>query len=103
MFDDPGLLVRQATCAETATPSDRRRGCALRVAGIGDGLIEEGQDVDELAGVLPEPRGVQGGDRGQLIVTGIRPAIAQTLVHLGVDLSGVNTRASLASGLRSAF
>jgi PAS domain S-box-containing protein len=39
----------------------------------------------------------------EVIVTGIRPAIAQTLVHLGVDLSGVNTRSSLAAGLRSAF
>jgi rsbT co-antagonist protein RsbR len=39
----------------------------------------------------------------QAILTGVRPAIAQTLVHLGVDLSSVETRASLAAGLRSAY
>jgi len=35
----------------------------------------------------------------QVILTGVRPAIAQTLVHLGIDLSGVATRSSLAAGL----
>ncbi len=38
-----------------------------------------------------------------VILTGIRPAIAQTLVHLGIDLSGVTTRSSLSSGLRAAM
>lgn len=40
---------------------------------------------------------------GRVILTGIRPAIAQTLVHLGVDLSEVRTRSSLATGFRSAL
>jgi PAS domain S-box-containing protein len=35
----------------------------------------------------------------QVILTGIRPAIAQALVHLGVDLSGITTRSSLSGGL----
>jgi len=35
----------------------------------------------------------------RVILTGVRPAIAQTLVHLGIDLSGITTRSSLASGL----
>ncbi|MFM8442222.1 MAG: PAS domain S-box protein [Methylococcus sp.] len=35
----------------------------------------------------------------QVVLTGVRPAIAQTLVHLGVDLSGIITRSSLAAGL----
>lgn len=38
-----------------------------------------------------------------VVLTGVRPVIAQTLVHLGVDLSNVTTRASLASGLRVAL
>jgi len=38
-----------------------------------------------------------------VILTGLRPAIAQTLVHLGVDLAGVTTRASLSSGFRTAM
>jgi PAS domain S-box-containing protein len=38
-----------------------------------------------------------------VILTGVRPAIAQTLVHLGVDLSNVTTRSSLAAGLRTAL
>ena len=39
----------------------------------------------------------------QVVLTGIRPAIAQTLVHLGVDLANVTTRSSLAAGLRVAL
>jgi PAS domain S-box-containing protein len=39
----------------------------------------------------------------EVILTGVRPAIAQSLVHLGVDLAGVASRASLAAGLRTAF
>lgn len=39
----------------------------------------------------------------EVILTGIRPAIAQTLVHLGIDLANVTTRASLATGLRMAL
>jgi PAS domain S-box-containing protein len=38
-----------------------------------------------------------------VILTGIRPAIAQTLVHLGIDLSGVTTRSSLSAGLGAAM
>jgi rsbT co-antagonist protein RsbR len=38
-----------------------------------------------------------------VILTGVRPAIAQTLVHLGVDLTGITTRGSLAAGLRAAL
>jgi rsbT co-antagonist protein RsbR len=40
---------------------------------------------------------------GEVILTGVRPSIAQTLVHLGIDLSNVVTRASLAAGLRMAL
>jgi rsbT co-antagonist protein RsbR len=39
----------------------------------------------------------------QVVMTGVRPAIAQTLVHLGIDLSSITTRASLAAGLRVAL
>ena len=35
--------------------------------------------------------------------SGVRPVIAQTLVHLGIDLRHVTTRASLAAGLRLAL
>ena len=38
-----------------------------------------------------------------VVLTGVRPAIAQTLVHLGVDLSHVTTRSSLTTGLRVAL
>ena len=38
-----------------------------------------------------------------VILTGVRPAIAQTLVHLGIDLGEVTTRPSLAGGLRTAM
>jgi anti-anti-sigma regulatory factor len=38
-----------------------------------------------------------------VILTGVRPSIAQTLVHLGIDLTNVVTRSSLASGLRMAL
>lgn len=38
-----------------------------------------------------------------VVLTGVRPAIAQALVHLGIDLSSVTTRSSLAGGLRMAL
>ncbi|MES2455885.1 MAG: STAS domain-containing protein [Bacteroidota bacterium] len=37
------------------------------------------------------------------IISGIRPEIAQTIVHLGIDLSQIVTKASLASALQHAF
>jgi rsbT co-antagonist protein RsbR len=39
----------------------------------------------------------------ECIVSGIRPAIAQTIVHLGLDLGTVKTRASLADALAYAL
>jgi rsbT co-antagonist protein RsbR len=39
----------------------------------------------------------------QVILTGVRPSIAQTLVHLGITLTGVRTRSSFAGGLRVAM
>ncbi len=38
-----------------------------------------------------------------VILTGVRPVIAQTLVHIGVDLSTISTRSSLAAGLQTAL
>jgi rsbT co-antagonist protein RsbR len=35
----------------------------------------------------------------ECIISGIRPQIAQTIVHLGVDLQGVTTKATLADAL----
>jgi len=37
------------------------------------------------------------------IISGIRPQIAQTIVHLGIDLQGVTTRATLADALSLAL
>ena len=37
------------------------------------------------------------------IISGIRPQIAQTIVHLGVDLAGVSTKATLADALALAM
>ena len=39
----------------------------------------------------------------ECIISGIRPQIAQTIVHLGVDLSEVVTKATLAAGFRHAL
>ncbi len=39
----------------------------------------------------------------ECVISGIRPEIAQTIVHLGIDLSGIVTKASLASALLFAF
>jgi rsbT co-antagonist protein RsbR len=39
----------------------------------------------------------------ECIISGIRPEIAQTIVHLGIDLSNINTKSSLAQALREAF
>jgi rsbT co-antagonist protein RsbR len=39
----------------------------------------------------------------QVMLTGIQPQIAQTLVHLGVDLSGLQTEGSLQAGIATAL
>lgn len=39
----------------------------------------------------------------ECIISGIRPEIAQTVVHLGIDLSTVVTKSTLANALKTAF
>lgn len=39
----------------------------------------------------------------ECIISGIKPEIAQTIVHLGIDLSNIITKASLSSALQFAF
>lgn len=39
----------------------------------------------------------------ECIITGVSPAVAQTIVHLGVDISGVLTRSSMPEGLKLAL
>jgi len=39
----------------------------------------------------------------ECIISGIRPQIAQTIIHLGVDLGGVITKATLADGFQVAL
>jgi anti-anti-sigma regulatory factor len=39
----------------------------------------------------------------QVMLTGIQPQIAQTLVHLGTDLSGIITRGNLQEGIAAAL
>lgn len=39
----------------------------------------------------------------ECIITGVSATIAQTLVHLGVDLSGISTRPSMSDGIAMAF
>lgn len=39
----------------------------------------------------------------ECVITGIRPDVAQTIIHLGVDLSDVETLANLSEGLKWAF
>jgi rsbT co-antagonist protein RsbR len=39
----------------------------------------------------------------ECIISGIRPQIAQTIIHLGVDLSGVLTKATLADAFQLAL
>jgi rsbT co-antagonist protein RsbR len=39
----------------------------------------------------------------ECIISGIRPEIAQTIVHLGIDLTGIVTKSTLANALQFAF
>ncbi len=39
----------------------------------------------------------------ECIISGIRPEIAQTVVHLGIDLSDVQTKSTLENALKTAF
>ena len=38
-----------------------------------------------------------------VVLTGVRPEIAQSLVHLGIDMSDITTRSSLSAGLKFAL
>jgi rsbT co-antagonist protein RsbR len=39
----------------------------------------------------------------ECIISGIRPQIAQTIVHLGIDLQGIASKSSLADALQLAM
>ena len=39
----------------------------------------------------------------QVVLTGVRPSIAQTLIQLGIDLEGIETRSSLEGGVKVAY
>lgn len=39
----------------------------------------------------------------ECIISGIRPEIAQTIVHLGIDLSNIITKATMSNALKTAF
>ena len=39
----------------------------------------------------------------EVVLTGVRPETAQTLVHIGVDMSGIQTRSTLSAGLQVAL
>jgi rsbT co-antagonist protein RsbR len=39
----------------------------------------------------------------ECIISGIRPQIAQTIVHLGIDLQGIASKATLADALSLAL
>jgi len=39
----------------------------------------------------------------ECVITGIKPDVAQTIVHLGIDIDKLDTRATLADGLKWAF
>lgn len=39
----------------------------------------------------------------ECVISGIRPEIAQTIVHLGIDLANIITKASLAHALKFSF
>jgi rsbT co-antagonist protein RsbR len=39
----------------------------------------------------------------ECIISGIRPQIAQTIVHLGIELAGITTKASLADAFAVAL
>jgi len=39
----------------------------------------------------------------ECIISGIRPQIAQTIVHLGIDLQGIASKASLSDALQLAL
>jgi hypothetical protein len=56
----------------------------------------------------PRPGGRPGGDGAgdverHRVISGIRPASAQTIVHLGVDLGNVVTKATLADAFAVAL
>jgi rsbT co-antagonist protein RsbR len=39
----------------------------------------------------------------EVVLTGVSPSIAQSVVHLGIDLSDITTKTTLAEGLKHVF
>ncbi|MEW6750093.1 MAG: STAS domain-containing protein [Candidatus Latescibacterota bacterium] len=75
------------------------RGCEVALVDITGVAVIDTQTAQHLLETVSAAR-LLGA---QVILTGVRPAIAQTLVHLGIDLADVATRSSLAAGLRLAL
>ncbi len=68
----------------------------IDITGVGIIDTETGRNVLETISAI----GLLGA---QVILTGVRATVAQTLVHLGVDLSAIETCSSLKSGLQLAL
>ena len=68
----------------------------IDITGVGIIDTETGRNVLETITAI----GLLGA---KVILTGVRATVAQTLVHLGVDLSTIETRSSLKSGLQLAL
>jgi rsbT co-antagonist protein RsbR len=56
----------------------------------------------DAAGTLLRTAGALSLVGAQVVVTGIRAGVAQTLVGLGIDLGGIVTRGTLQSGIEYA-
>ncbi len=68
----------------------------IDITGVGIIDTETGRNILETFSAI----GLLGA---KVILTGVRASVAQTLVHLGVDLSAIETRSSLKSGLQYAM
>lgn len=57
----------------------------------------------QIASVLVRSAKAMGLLGAQVVLTGINPEIAQTLIHIGIDLRAVVTRATLQEGIAYAL
>ena len=90
-------IAEMRNCVDTmiVVPNER----LLAVVGKGIPFQDSLKKADEVLLQATQAVRLLGA---QVILTGIRPEVAQTLVGLGVDLGGIVTRASLQSGIAEA-
>ena len=99
VFSQYGTVTRTQVVMESLLQRIVETGAALAIIDITGVPTVDTLVAQHLLKTVASAR-LMGAD---CIISGIRPQIAQTIVHLGVDLGDVTTKATLADAIAVAF